>query len=630
MSLITKTNPNVRQPNKTEHQPYNSQNNINEEFYSVQKKFFKYAGGTSAAVILGTGALSFKYGWDIPAKVLRIVGNGFGAVAATLTPFILGKNEVNDFNILKHGKKSVSGSQLNNLNELFYRSLSAGFMPFTFESFINPKEIFRSKTSTIATVLNIPNFLFTSFFYGLGNLNSILAWGLTAKEEIKNQQLTIDSEKNPILKQDLVDSTNRLQSYKRLYSSLKRAATLGSISLPAMHGMKRWAESIDFFFRGEMSMREFFGQPFLALSRILSFGIGLPESIAKAYDSLARVIQEKEHLRPALPKFAMSFLDRFANKFESKVSSNQNNLLKSTRYAAEVIFHTLSPLSHVAFLSPLLSKPALNEEIQSQGGIAALANKVFGYYGKTLVNVFIGSYAFASRLPQGIVQSIYFGRYYYGKHVKGETDKESEAIARKIQTSICNLPIVRHISKLAHNTTKYLVEDFYEAEHLFSYPSFEDIQAKVSFEQAEKLFKDILHPGKEVSEEEKNLILDYCINFLKQNALKAYATVDESTINLVREKVNLKINQTINPSPKPQRRTNIKFPGANFLASFVSQFDWSNRLGKLDPRSPFHRMETGYHIDELPSFERELMVVLSECASSGLNDTISNSLALAA
>src|SRR3990167_5776701 len=69
---------------------------VQNEFTAVQGTFFKYTG---CAV-------------------------GVGAVAATAVPFLVGKNELNDYNLLKYGKEKGVAANKDSLNELLYRSVS--------------------------------------------------------------------------------------------------------------------------------------------------------------------------------------------------------------------------------------------------------------------------------------------------------------------------------------------------------------------------------------------------------------------------------------------------------------------------------------------------------------------------
>ena len=602
------------------------------EFRIVQNTFFKYTGS-----ILGIGAIgifigSLQWGARFPAKVLRVIGDAFGAIAAVLVPFALGKNEVNDYNLLKHGKEKGSGAQKHSVNELIYRCVSIGFMPYTFESLIDPEKMGKSGAQLFATIVNIPNLIFTGFVFGLGNINSIISWGLRTKEQLKFDKK--ENEWNKLKKNgfqglseaeiekkhaELEEVSKRKHCFNQLYSSTKRFVTIGSIALPAMHGLRRFAEAYDFMFKGEMTLKEFISKPFTALSRTLNLAIGLPEVFAKGFDSVARIVQEKDHLKPALPKFLVDPLDEFAKHFDKYASSESNNILKSARNVAEVIFHTLSPTSQLAFISPVIDQKTFNEEAQSRGGIVSILDKVIGASGKSLLLLTSLPYIFISRLPQTLAQCLYFGRYCYGKKIKKENDTEIKNAVERIQNKICDFSVIKQVSKKVESITNYLVPDYIENE----FPTFIDIQSQYSFAQAEEVFKNQLQEGHALTETEHKAIVNHCLDYVRRSATRAYQKLTDKEFSDITQKIHTKIEDKLNPRKKVQRRADIKFPGAYLLAHFLRPFNFVQRIKSLGTQSPFHRMETAYNIDEIPAFEtQEFLIVLSECAASGLRNTV--------
>lgn len=616
-------------------------NSIKKEFDEVKQTYHKCTAALLGVSAIGLLAGSTKKGGDFSAKSLRVVGDAFGSVAAIFTPFILAKNEKNDYEHLKHGKRSGTSSLMNNMNELFYRCVSVGFLPYVFETLINPKNIFRSKASMFASAVNIPNIIFTGLTFGLGNINSVIAWGLKSKQQFSlDREISSAKSKLDIKEEDSIDieklvadlrekgedttaleeSYKKTKSYERLYGSIKRVVTLGSIALPAMHGLRRWAESFDFFFNKEMSLKEYAGKPLLGFSRIVSFGIGIPETFAKGFDSIARVVQEKDHLKPALPEFVNKPLDKFADFFDSQVSENSKSPIKALRHASEIVFHTLSPLSQAAFIAPIIHKPALNEDAQAEGGAASKLDKVFGIYGKSLLQLFTIPYVVVSRVPQTIAQVLFFAKYFAGKGRKGDQTKQS---IENVQEKICNNKLIKGVSSKVQSMIKYLVPDYYESEHMYGFPNFEQIQANDSFDQASEKFKEILQPGVDLGDEQRSEVVEYCLNYVEKSAARAYEKLDTKELEDIKAKINEKIDKTISvDSSSSKRRTDIKFPGANLIAGFLRPFDFVSRLKALSSKSPFHRMETAYKIDEIPAFEREFLIVLGECASSGLTNTI--------
>lgn len=581
-------------------------NLVSKKFNKIQKTYFKYVGAASGVSLAGLALGSAKYGVGFPAKALRTVGDAFGAIAALSVPFLLGKNEINEYKRLKHGTAKGTAAEKHSINELLYRCVSIGFLPYIFESLIDPKKISSSKTQLFTTIVNIPNLLFTGITFGLGSFNSILAWILRAKEQFKFD----NEQKEEILL--------RKHCFNQIYSSTKRLVTIGSIALPAMHGLKRFGEAIDSVFKDGLSMKESLKMPLTTMSRILNLGIGLPEVFAKSFDSIARIAQEIDHLKAALPKTLISPIERFSKHFDKQVSSDSNNILKTTRNLAEVIFHTLSPISQLAFIAPVLDQKTLNN---------SFVEKIIGIYGKASLFLTTIPYIFISRFPQTVAQCIYFGRYYYGKHIKKESNKDIQRAVENIQDKICNFPIIKQTSKKVELITNHILPDYNEHE----FPSFTDIQANYSFAQAQEVFKDKLQSGYKLTKEESKTIIDFCLNYAEKSSSRAFQKLTNNELVEIQQKIEAKIDNILNPQQIIPRKTNIKFPGAYLLAHYLRPFNFVRRIKALGTQSPFHRMETAYNIDEIPAFEtQEFLIVLSECAVSGLRNTVNRILGVPA
>ena len=175
------------------------------------------------------------------------------------------------------------------------------------------------------------------------------------------------------------------------------------------------------------------------------------------------------------------------------------------------------------------------------------------------------------------------------------------------------------MSEKVESFINYIVPDYIENE----FPSFIDIQVSYSFAQAEQLFKKQLQSSAGLSEEEYKTIVDYCLDYVKRSAARAYQKLSPEEILEIKQKIETKIEEKLHPERKAPRKTDIKFPGAYLLAHFLRPFNWVRRIKSLGTQSPFHRMETGYNIDEIPAFRtQEFLIVLSECATSGLRNTV--------
>lgn len=596
---------------------------ISKEFDQAKRTYFKIAGAVGGVSLAGLALGSARYGAGFPARVLRTVGDAFGAVAALFVPFLVGKNEVNEYNRLKHGIAKGTGAEQHSINELLYRSVSIGFLPYIFGSLIDPEKIGTSRAQQFAAIANIPNLIFTGITFGFGSFNSIIAWLLRAKEQFKfdTQQTELEKLKNNsfgLIQEEinrklikLEETSKRKHYFSQLYLSTKRLVTIGSIALPAMHGLKRFAEAYDSFFKDGSILKECFSKPFTTMSRAINLVIGLPEVIAKSFDSIARVAQEIDHLKPALPNFIVSPVERFSRYFDKQVSSNSVNCLKCTRNLAEIIFHTLSPLSQLAFIAPILDKTNINT--------ASPLDKIISICGRTSLLLTTVPYIFVSRFPQTLAQCFYFGRYYFGKHIKKESDLDIQKAVEATQEKICNFPIIRQVSKIAESITNYILPDYNKCE----FPSFIDIQVNYSFAQAQAVFEDKLQAGCVLTQEAREVIVDYCLNYVERSSRKSFQKLTNDELLKIRQKIEIKLEHVLNPEKVIPRKVDIKFPGAYLLSHFLRPFNLVARIRALSTQSPFHRMETAYNIDEIPAFEtQEFLIVLSECIATGLYNTV--------
>ena len=178
---------------------------------------------------------------------------------------------------------------------------------------------------------------------------------------------------------------------------------------------------------------------------------------------------------------------------------------------------------------------------------------------------------------------------------------------------------MKTVSEKVESFTNYIVPDYIEKE----FPSFADIQVNYSFAQAEEVFKKQFQNAGEFTEDECKSIVDYCLDYVQRSAARAYQKLSDEEITEIKQKIETKIEHKLYPERKTQRKTSIKFPGAYLLAHFLRPFNFARRIKTLGTQSPFHRMETAYNTDEIPAFRtQEFLIVLSECAASGLRNTV--------
>ncbi len=615
-------------------------------FQEVKTKFTKYAWGTATISTLSLIPFIINFGWTVPAKALQIVGDIFGSLATLSSPFALITNEIkNHKNMI--GKLNGNGHNsdvFDKVREVFYRCCSLGFTPFIFEPFLNPEKFGKSIFHKIATIANIPNLIFTGGAWGFGNFQALLAWGLRQNESRIAGDL-ISPEKRAFLEKATNTNTEeekelwlsraeelttpeekvaraKEKGFDRIYSSAKRLATIGSIANPTMQGLRQAADSLALI-TGQISRQEFFQRPLLGASRLVSLFVGIPEFFIKGIDSVVRVLDESKHLEPVLPEFvngqiksASAYLD---NHIKTKI--DKPGFLKSLVHNTEILFHTLSPLSMFALFTPMLDEPCLSEEAQSRGGVAGLLDKVIGRTGKALTFIFTGSYVAFARLPQTLIQSVFF----FNKKFFNKSDAQLKDI---LHNKLANNPVISGISNVARKCVDFLVENYYSAEHQHSYLNFEQVVASESFDQAKEEYKLELTQAikeKTISSKLIKTIVEYCLKFADGNARKDYHTLtplEETEIeNLVRKKINDTLDLSNGSSDKPQLKP--RFPGAYFLATyFFRLFDIKERILKTDCSSSHRNMKIVYKREELDiSFEGELYPVLTECVQ-GLRRTV--------
>ncbi len=615
---------------------------------AVKRKFAVVGGGIAGVSLLGAIAGSLKYGATFPAKALKVVSDAFGGVSAIAAPFFLVGNEVLNFFSRKNGsngngnKATISEIRgiFDTAREGFYRVSSAGFIGYIIEPFINPEKFGKSIFHKAATIANIPNVAFSTVMWAGGNLQSLIAWGFKTKEQYA--AYNADKTGNTNLRDE---HNKKVNAYDELRLSYKRQAVLGSINNPTMVGLRQFADNMALF-KGDMSLGEYFERPSLGISRIASLFVGLPEWYAKGVDSVVRVVKERENLKAGLPEFLWKPLDKWGQQIDSHLTTSvgQKNKLKSARHFAEVIFHTLSPLSMFALFTPLLDESHISEEAQSKGGMTALLDKAIGRTGRIFTLIFNGLYVTLGRLPQVVFQGAYFGRkYLLGQ--KGETEEQTQQALLGLKEKIKNSSAISGISDIAHNAINYLVPDFYNAEHDSGYLSYEQIQTKYAFEEIKnaEVYKDILELVEKYKKEEANneinisakvefetkidTVIDVLIDkvgipFVEKDAIQGDHTLTPAEKLTIKEKLTTKIKQKLGLIEEPKRKP-LPFIGSDFLATYVFKlFDLRKRIDAIDYRSSHHNMTTAYDNDEIGiSFEYELLPVVGECIQ-GLRHTV--------
>ena len=546
---------------------------------------------------------------------------------------------------------------------------SQGLVPFIYERLINPANITKSIFHKIAAIINLPFVAFTGYTWGFGNTQALIALGLRKAEEKFANSATDETKKE--------EHARRANSYgKKIYPSAERLLTIGSISNPVMPCLQYCADGLHSlwnFINGEGSIKNFFQRPILSICRAVSTIIALPEVYAKGVDAFMRVtVNEREHLKSVLPESLTDVLEKWGNKLDGSLKNP--GILRKIKNFAEMIFHTLSPFAMFSLFAPMIDRKNTCEEAKSRGGITALLDKVIGGYAKTLTYIFTGFYVLFSRLPQGILQSTYFGRKLFGKYIKRENEITTQEALKSLSTRIRKNILVEGISKFAQNCINYLVPNWFkkdsdgnlvyndDVENEYGTPNYKQVLAKYSFDQVKEYHKllcdaleifslkkeeskqnlkkeifenlsfektsDLFHKktgqdlkeiiGKIVSgdlsakEPIRKLIVDYCLNYSINECRQGNYELNTEELSDIESLINRKLSNVTGEIELQHLAP--KLPGALFLVrTFLTSLDLKSRTVNWS-HDKLLKLEV-YEADEKnKAFNNELEVVCAENA----------------
>ena len=591
-----------------------------EQFERAQAKLAKFGFRACLAGAAGLLLGAIKYGGSFPAKALGALGDFGGALTALAAPFFHWKNEVNNRDHLKNRSEKKERSFFDDFKDLFYRFGSIGFTPYVFKPFIDPTFWGKSIWHKITNIVNLPILGFIGWGYGVTSFSAVLSWWYRKSEQTriasleKKIEATTNEAEKARLRVHLESCEARFKGYDQKFDGQRRLLTIASITIPAMQGLRQWADSMAFF-TGKMSFKEFFSRPIQGLCRLVSFFVGPLATFSKGFDCAVRIADEYEHLQPTLPKSLRSYIKTFSEWFKGKMRE-EDNFLKRIRQFAEIVFHTLSPMSMFSLIAPLVDEPFTDKQAQARGGFAKAYDTTIGVLGKIAAVTCCGSYVVLARLPQTIFQSIYFGRWFYGQWIKKERKEDTAAAIERIQNNICNSPIVKGVSKKARQWVEYLLPGFYEGQVNCSYKTYEEVMAIESFAQVKEKYKDVLKST--LTDDARAEIIGYCLEVASDRAKEGYHELDDKEVQDIKNNVKWLLDKELGLIKN--MNIELPFPGSSFIAEeFVRLLDFEARFRSMSSKSPHHRMTTAYHNDEVGiSYNGELKVVESECIMGGL------------
>lgn len=472
-----------------------------ERFRELKLRFAKAVGIVAGLIALIFTVGTYKKGWSFPSRFLQVIGDAFGTIATVSFPVAEVINECKNFTSNNTNKNHTSNGNGNGKSSFFddylkfdYRVTSHGLFPYIYERLLNPNNITKSIFHKAAAIANIPFILFTGYAWAFGNTQALIAWGLRKAEQIRENNTNDKAKK--------VLHRLRADDYHRIYNSAERLLRIGSTANPVMPCLQYCADGLHAlvsFVKGENSIKDLLKRPILSLSKAGSIFVAIPEAIAKGVDAVMRVlVSERDHLKPVLPDFAYNRMKAWGNWIEKRISNpKEDHWVKRLKNNSEMLFHAVSPFAMAFLFAPMLDRSNKSEEAQSQGGTTASLDKWLGRYGKTITILFTGFYVFLSRLPQGVFQSIYFGRKLIGKWFKKETEEQSQEACKKLRQKIYDNPLVSGISRFARKCITFCVPNFYDENVNNDYgdPSYIQVLAKYSLDQAKeehKLLFDVL------------------------------------------------------------------------------------------------------------------------------------------
>lgn len=454
------------------------------KFLETKKKYGLVAGTVGGGLALASIFGALLKGSAFPSKLCHVIGDLFGSAAAVAAPFAQTYNEYRNYSDAKNGNGhgGDNGELFDDYLKLFYRSCSQGLVPFIFERLLNPENITKSIWHKAAALINLPFIVFTGYSWGFGNTQGIIAWALRKGEEIKEKKSTgVEKEEHRL----------RKEGYEKIYNSAERLLTIGSIANPVMPCLQYAADGLyafTNFLKGETNIVDFFQRPILSVSKLVSVGIALPEAFAKGVDAFMRVVvNERHHLKDVLPAKVNNTVEVWGRSLEKRLA--ENGKLRKLKNSSEMVFHALSPFAMITLFAPMLDRPHIDEEVQAKGGTAAFFDRWIGRYAKLLTSVFTGFYVTFGRLPQGIFQSIYFGRKLIGRYIKGEDEKTTQDALISLRKRIYDSKLVSSVSNFAKSTIEKLVPNFYTTENEYGFPDYRQVLASYSFDQANADYK---------------------------------------------------------------------------------------------------------------------------------------------
>lgn len=620
----------------TNEEPTNTQRRLqspDERFRELKLRFAKAVGIVAGLIALIFTVGTYKKGWSFPSRFLQVIGDAFGTIATVSFPVAEVVNECKNFTSTNgNGNHNTNGNGKDKKAKFFddyldfdYRVTSHGLFPYIYERLLNPNNITKSIFHKAAAILNIPFILFTGYAWAFGNTQALIAWGLRKAEVIRGNNTSDEAKKGL--------HELRADDYNRIYNSAERLLRIGSTANPVMPCLQYCADGLHAlvsFVKGENSIKDLFKRPILSLSKAGSIFVAIPEAIAKGVDAVMRVlVSERDHLKPVLPDFAYNRMKAWGDWIEKRISNpKEDHWVKRLKNNSEMLFHAVSPFAMAFLFAQMLDRSNKSEEAQAQGGTTASLDKWLGRYGKTITILFTGFYVFLSRLPQGVFQSIYFGRKLIGKWFKKETEEQSQKALITLRQKIHDNPIVTGISKFARKCITFCVPNFYDelVDNKYGDPSYIQVLAKYSLDQAKeehKILFDILrlysikqletkiHAVDQIVEALKTTnqryikeigldleaciegatngdetikelltqkIIGYCLAYAKKECIQGYYELDEHRPNeskeierLIRSKIK---HLSTPPDKRESQQLQPRFPFALFLVrNFLDAFD---------------------------------------------------------
>lgn len=379
------------------------------------RKSIKTMTGLSAGIV-GALGIAFKDGAKTGIERIVSTSNGITDIVASIFsigfPLVLLGSE-------KASRSGKGGDTDDLFTRMIYTCASLGFASVTFSEPLS--QITRSKTSAIATAMNLPHLLFSLVSYTGGRAMGFLSVLKKYFNKDPQQQYRLEQE----------------------FESWYTLGNIGSAQCSVISMAGQFAlgwETITDVCKGDFASagEKFKNEPIsVLLGTVFNSWMWPFEWISKFADSSIRIAESSDNLRGAFGESSIIYkgLKSFKHWWHNNVKdrdSSVGSFLKNARELAKIESLLLPPIGMMSVVWPSMNKFLRgefgNKEAQEIGGVVAGLDKICNIGSFFTHAYFTVVYGLSVRLPQFITTSIFYGSK-VGNMLRGiDTDKVAENI----------------------------------------------------------------------------------------------------------------------------------------------------------------------------------------------------------